>query len=296
MIEDQKQISEVSISWSKWKNENKCIMICFTDKNYENIIKSSKENDEEKDKMIASVSHEIRTPINGMKGLLEMIDLSTDSKARSRYIQLCQNNCDFLLNIVNTMLDLQMIKKNKFKLNLTEVNLSQIFQQLQSLFEFNCSQNDLYFKIEIDPNLPPTILTDRNRLFQILVNLTGNALKFTTQGGITAAATIDPEYPGKVKLSITDTGVGIKEDEKSNLFTMFGTLKATRKQNIQGIGLGLVISNEFAKILNLGQTGIDCRSKYKVGTSFFFYLPIKRPLMIQSADELATPGMFRAFE
>jgi signal transduction histidine kinase len=168
-----------------------------------------------------------------------------------------------------------------------------MFQQLKSLFEFNCTQNDLYFKVELDPSLPTTIITDKNRLFQILVNLTGNALKFTTKGGITASAALDPSQPGKVRLSIADTGVGIKEEEKSNLFKMFGTLNTTRKQNIQGIGLGLVISNEFAKLLNLGQTGIDCQSKYKVGTTFFFYLPIKRPMAVLSADELATPGTLR---
>lgn len=289
-VEDNDMLFDINMVWIKWGAEMSLAVI-FNDISHRVTIKNLTESKESKDKVIASMSHEIRTPINGMKGVLKMIEKTTKNPVIIDYLNLCYKNCDFLLNIVNSMLDMQLLSAHKFKLNLSEVNLSHIFSQLKSLFEFHCSQTGLFFHCEVDPRLP-TLMTDKNRLFQILVNLIGNAIKFTSKGGITLTGTIDPENPFKVQISVTDTGIGIKEEDKAHLFTMFGKLDDTKKQNVQGIGLGLVISNELVKTLNSEHSPIDLESEYGRGTRFFFRIPLTRGRVNNfSADEILTPGL-----
>jgi len=226
-----------------------------------------------KDKMIAMVSHELRTPLNGILGMIQIMEKQIVDETILTYLTVCKNSGKLLLSIVNSILDLGQIRNNKLKLNIIKTSLSELLNEVYYLFEFQFTKKGLYLKLDIHPNAPQFITTDDSRLKQILINLIGNAFKFTFEGGVTVSVDYDPEKEGFLEFKVSDTGIGIKEEEQKKLFKMYGKLEQRDyKVNAEGVGLGLTISDYLVKLLSGGieEEGIKVESKYEEGTTLSF--------------------------
>jgi len=180
---------------------------------------------------------------------------------------------------VNSILDLNLIRSNKIRLSPQKVNLHELLKDIVHMFEFQCKQKEIYIRLEISKFCPEFLFTDKNRLTQIFINLVGNALKFTVEGGITISAHEDAR--NHVKFFIKDTGIGIKETDQEKLFHMFGRISDNKNKSINNqssVGFGLTISHSLVKLLN-GATAIKdpqnkqyitAKSVYGVGSIFEF--------------------------
>ena len=258
----------------KWDKEDSIVFL-LNDITYQENLIALKLADENKDKVIATVSHELRTPLTGIIGILGMAEKKVQDPQVREYLSLCQDNAELLLGLVNSLLDLQLIKQGTLLLNPTKMDIRKSLKDIIRLFQFQCNKKGIYLDLVIEKNIPTHIHTDENRLKQILINLIGNAVKFTFNGGITLKVLENNNQPEYITISVTDTGIGIKEEDQRMLFRMYGKLKDGENINKHGIGLGLTISNALAEQLNKNIKGqaIEVSSSYGVGTSFFFQLP-----------------------
>jgi len=282
----QKKLYEVKTMRTSWNSEESFVII-FDDITDQEAAVYLRMTDANKDKIISTVSHEFRTPLNGILGILQIMEKSPLDSEHSRYVSLCKSNASLLLSVANTMLDIQQIREGKFKLHPGRFNLMTMLEEIKSLFEFQCNAKDLTLEIMIGADVPKYITTDVNRLKQVLINLINNALKFTFEGGITVALDQDQENEHSLKFSVIDTGLGIAEEDQQKLFKMFGKLEKTENINKGGTGLGLMISDTLARLLNVtkDEKGIKVESQIGKGSRFFFV--ISKTLRRSSYD----PGM-----
>ena len=274
------KLNVVTLPWG----DHEAIALVLDDVTHERTIMELKIADKNKDLVIATVSHELRTPLNGMLGLMDMIKaklMQFNVIMRSDVLlnlETCKNSSLLLLNLVNSILDFSQIKNNKIKLIETEVSIASILDFIKPLFEPFCKLRQLWFKIVIDDNVPNKIVTDRNRLSQILINLLGNAFKFTFVGGVTIKVVLVEKCPYLLRFSIEDTGIGIKEVDHQKLFKLFGRIEQQdNKVNTQGVGLGLTISNQLAMLLSsFNKNEIQVTSEYGKGSIFSFLVEDKK--------------------
>jgi len=181
--------------------------------------------------------------------------------------------------LINSIVDLQLFSKGKLALKLTEVNLHTMLKDTVSLFQFVASQKDLYLNLKIKDDVEKFIKTDENRLRQIIINLIGNAIKFTFHGGVEISVEKDPFAAGHLRLSVRDTGIGIKPSQQKQLFKIYGNLEDTNDVSKNGAGLGLTICNTLANALlsTKDEEKIHMESKHGVGTKFWFLIPKEIP-------------------
>lgn len=258
------------------KSNFDCICLFF-DKSHEFHISNLIRINENKSKTISFVSHEIRTPLNCIMNMLKFLEDKTDENTCDKIIKPAENSASFLLNLVNDLLDMAQIEAGKFKLNYIEFDLKVLLTDILSLIKLQAESRKIDLQLLYDDQLPETIKSDPNRVKQIVVNLLGNALKFTTKGEIKIKAK-GIKNSRLVKIIVQDSGIGIKEEDQKKLFQAFGKidLGENDKLNIQGVGLGLLISNVLSK--NLGPKniesfqGLQVSSKQGIGTKFFFII------------------------
>ena len=269
--EGRKRVFKVKIFPLLW-DEVEAIATVFDDITQQRMVSELKVADKNKDLVIAMVSHELRTPLNGMLGLLDIARKNVQEASAQAYLGACKNSGVLMLNLINSILDLSQIKNNKLKLVYTKFPVQSLLQEVQSLFDYFCEVKKLYLTVDVMPNVPKYITTDRNRLSQILVNLLGNAFKFTFTGGITIGVDLESSNPCKLKFSVKDTGIGISKEDQERLFKMYGKLEQKNKKiNTNGVGLGLTISNTLAMLLNPSENkSIQIESEVEKGTCFSF--------------------------
>jgi len=272
--EHNQKIYEINISSIVWDRQD-AVAVILNDVTVHSLNQSLKLADSNKDRMLAMVSHELRTPLNGILGVVKILRKQTKDPQTLQYLSICKSSGELLYNLVNSILDLQQIRDRKFSLKIFKDDLHQLLKDVQSLFRFQFEEKSLYINLEIDPKVPQYVATDHNRLRQILINLIGNALKFTFEGGVLIFVEMDLEEKNCMKFSIEDTGIGIKEEDQSKLFKMYGRLdQADPKTNTQGVGFGLEISNQLARLLGGSAitSGIRFTSQYGKGTKFSFLM------------------------
>jgi len=225
-----------------------------------------------KDQIIATVSHELRTPLHGIIGLVELADKKMPDPSGKEYLSLCKSNALLLLGLVNSLLDLHQLSTGKIKLNIVKVHLEDMVKEVVKLFQFQAKQKRLLLDFDVAKNVPKDIHTDESRLRQILINLIGNAIKFTSRGSVTVQITQSEQEDDYLKIAVIDTGIGIREADQTKLFQMYGRLKDSEALNKNGVGLGLTISNTLVSILNgkSNQKGIDVTSEHQKGSMFSF--------------------------
>lgn len=259
----------------KWDNKP-ATAVLFNDITNQEAISRMRIADANKQRILASVSHELRTPINGMMGILHIMENEIKESHLQKYLGYCKTNCELLLSIVSSILDLNQIRHKTLKLIPCKFKITDLFEHIRSLFEYQCTIKGLTFNFDIDPKANPHFFTDKGRLFQILVNLAGNAVKFTQKGGITMGYRKSDIKENEGILWVSDTGIGIKPHDIPKLFTVYGKVEDIEHNaaNTHGVGLGLTISTNLAQLLNERSLGIGVESKYGVGTTFTFPVDI----------------------
>jgi len=272
-----KKIYEINISSTVWDTQDS-IAIILNDVTALFLNQSLKIADSNKDKMLAMISHELRTPLNGILGVVRILEKQTKDSQTLQYLTICKNSGELLYNLVNSILDLQQIRDDKFSLKMSKLDLHELVNDVYCLFRFQFEEKGLYLNLEIGPEVPQFIVTDHNRLRQILINLVGNALKFTYEGGVNVSVGLDLEQQDCISFCVKDTGIGVKEEDKEKLFKMYGRLdQPDMKTNTQGVGFGLEISNQLAQLLADGANNsrIKFTSESGKGSSFSFLVKDK---------------------
>jgi len=266
------RIFEAKILPIVW-DEQPSLALILHDITQQQTILSLQLADMNKDMVLATISHELRTPLNAMMGMIQIMQKRVQDLEMLHYLSICKNSGNLLLGLVNSILDLNQIRLNKLRLDVEKVSLHELLNDVVHMFEFQCTQKGLYLRLQTGKSCPQYIVTDRNRLIQVFINLVGNAVKFTSEGGITINVEQDTrkEY---LKFIIEDTGIGIRDNEKGKLFKMFGRLEhSDRTLNNHGVGLGLTIANTLVDVLspeNKGHQNIKVSSTYGKGSSFEF--------------------------
>lgn len=219
---------------------------------------------------LANMSHEIRTPLNAILGMTNLTLDSSVTKTQSKYLAAVKHSSENLLVIINDILDLSKIEAGKLSLEKIPFHLSESLKQVQDTLRFKAEEKGLILKIEISNDVPDFLIGDPARLIQILINLCGNAIKFTHQGQISLDISKKTDSKAHLVFQIKDTGIGIPSDALDRLFKKFHQLDASVSRKYGGTGLGLSISKSLVEM----QGGsIHATSVINRGSTFFFDIP-----------------------
>jgi len=232
-----------------------------------------------KDRFLANMSHEIRNPMNGIIGMMHVLLDSDLSEEQREYSKIVYNSTRALLSIVNDILDLSKIEAGKLEFEIISFDLEIAIKDIISMPELQARQKGIEFTYFIDPNVPRRLKGDIGRIRQILLNLTGNAIKFTEAGSVCLEVLLvshgtdnDSDDRVHIHFSVDDTGIGIKEDKIQSLFRSFTQADGSITKQYGGTGLGLSIT----KLLVEGMGGkIGAESIEMVGSTFWFDLPLE---------------------
>ena len=207
-----------------------------------------------KSAFLANMSHEIRTPMNAILGFADLLaEDSLSEKDRANYIQTIRRNGDHLLCLINDVLDLSKVEAGKMSIEMIRTSVPEMIERVASLMRPQAENRGLSVKVLPSEDLPQYINTDPVRLRQILLNLMGNAVKFTEQGSVSMSVTRhDSEKPGhcRLRFEIRDTGIGIPSDKIDRLFKPFSQADESTTRNFGGTGLGLTLAKNFAQLLD----------------------------------------------
>ncbi len=224
-----------------------------------------------KESFLANMSHEIRTPLNGIIGLGNLLDSTlTESSQKSLLDMLLQSSYS-LLNILNDILDISKIDEGKFSIIPTVTNLESVGNGILDLMRFKAEEKGIVLEFDYDANLPSSIMVDAMRLNQILLNLVGNALKFTTEGKVRVGIVLVEDWSArsKIRFFIEDTGIGISDENLSNIFSEYGQANDEISHHYGGTGLGLTISSKLVELMG---GVLHVNSTFGKGSVFHFEL------------------------
>lgn len=219
-----------------------------------------------KSQFLANMSHEIRTPLNAIVGFSRELSLSNISEPQAEHVRIIHSAADTLLNIVNDVLDFSKIEAGKLHLNNQPYSVTQLLEDVVAVMAKSAHNKRLDFIFTMTP-LPEKIIGDLFRLRQVLNNLLGNALKFTSTGtiGLSVTSTSLPHGMLELCLKIKDTGIGISRDDQQKLFSAFSQVDDSLNRQYQGTGLGLVISREIVRLMG---GSMDLVSQPGLGSTF----------------------------
>jgi len=237
----------------------------------------------EKTNVLSSVSHELRTPLNCIITMLDIIEKAVSNELKEDYVKPASHSAKLLLSLISDILDFSQFRANKLRLSFTQFNLKKHLKDILKLLSLQAKGRGLTLELFLDERIPEKVCSEPNRLRQIIINLIGNALKFTMSGGIKLK--VGYVAQNHYRISVKDTGIGIKPEDLKTLFGQFGKVSETQNINQQGVGLGLMISNTLAKLLGPNENGIRVKSQYGVGTTFSFDLESKFALNMNSDCE-----------
>ena len=218
---------------------------------------------------IASVSHELRTPMNAILGLNNLLlERVKDKPQASKVLAYTRQSADHLMTVINDVLDYSQFNMGQISARVERFALRETVQAAFELFQPKVENTTLRYTCEIGADVPQWVSTDRHRLVQVLVNLLGNAIKFTHQGGVTLQVSA---VDGGVAFAIQDTGIGIASDQQQRIFERFSQADASIQSRYGGSGLGLTISQRLVQMLG-GQLQLE--SHEGAGSRFWFWLPM----------------------
>lgn len=227
-----------------------------------------------KSEFLAYMSHEIRSPMTAILGYAELLREHVDNEQAVGHLNTIRRNGGYLLEIINDVLDLSKIEAGKFELDRERFDPSQVVEDVRSIMDVRASEKDLQLEVHYEGKIPSLIQSDPQRLKQVLINLVGNAIKFTNQGSVKLIIDykIDNTKPkrderGVLRFRVVDSGIGMSDEQRTKLFKPFVQADSSVSHRFGGTGLGLVISQRLAKMLG---SNIEIESELGKGSTFTF--------------------------
>ncbi|MDL2288447.1 response regulator [Oscillospiraceae bacterium OttesenSCG-928-F05] len=293
-----KDSSERILSFSSFKTEAQgtgigTIAIDVTERHrLEAELLSAKEQAEEsnqaKSDFLSRMSHEMRTPMNAIIGMTGIARSSSDAERKEYCLEKIDDASRHLLGVINDILDMSKIEAGKFSLSFTEFHFERMLLHVADVVTFKINEKDQNFIVHLDPDLPASIISDEQHLAQVVTNLLSNAVKFTAEKGtVTLNAELLEETDGRctLQISVSDTGIGITEEQISRLFRSFEQADGGISRRFGGTGLGLAISKHIVEMLG-GKIWVE--SSPGKGSTFTFTVKVDRGHSEQHA--LLPPG------
>lgn len=224
-----------------------------------------------KSNFLSRMSHEIRTPINAIMGMDEMILRESKDPAILEYAQNLQQAAKTLLELINDILDFSKIEAGKMEIIPAEYQLGSLMSDLVNMMRKRAENKGLCFQVETNPNLPTTLFGDEIRIKQVITNLLTNAIKYTEKGGAHLKVDFSPIDDEQISLrvSVSDTGIGIKPEDMDKLFSSFERIEEKRNRSIEGTGLGMNIAQQLLALMG-GKLQVE--SVYGKGSTFSFQI------------------------
>ncbi|GGB80965.1 response regulator [Dyadobacter sediminis] len=224
-----------------------------------------------KESFLANMSHEIRTPLNGIIGLGNLLNATQLDESQRDLVSMLRQSSGSLLNILNDILDISKMDEGKFSIVPTATDLRQLGKGIIDLMQFKAEEKKLELSLHVEETVPENVMADGMRINQVLLNLVGNALKFTQKGHVKLRIEriSETENGHKIKFTVEDSGIGMSEEHMSNIFSEYGQASENTSYQYGGTGLGLTISQ---KLIRLMKSELEVNSRFNEGSQFFFTL------------------------
>lgn len=264
-IEGRSEIADLATDFNTLINT-----INNTQKKLNHALNTAHNATQAKTDFIANMSHEIRTPMTAILGYNNLLKTTSNEEERLSYINTIEKNGEHLLCIINEILDISKIEANELSITIQKTELLPVLQEACALMQLSAIEKGLKFSVKSLTDIPESIDTDASRLKQVLINLIGNAIKFTSKGSVSIL--IDTCHIDKtISISIKDTGIGLDKDSLEKIFTPFYQVESSTTRKFQGTGLGLTIAKDLTEKLG-GKLCIT--SQPDKGSTFSVILPI----------------------
>ncbi|NQZ78716.1 MAG: response regulator, partial [Ekhidna sp.] len=249
-------------------------------KQKESELKHAKEKAEQasiaKSEFLANMSHEIRTPLNSMIGFSELLMQTELAGAQEDYMSSVNHSANALLDLINDILDFSKIEAGKLELEIEQIDLHALVNQIIDIVKYRIEEKEIELLFHLDSHVPRYIHADSIRLKQVLVNLLGNAIKFTESGevelSITQIEKVNDDGQSVLRFEVRDTGIGISEDQQEAIFEAFSQEDTSTTRKYGGTGLGLSISNQ---LLSLMHSSLQLTSTQGIGSLFHFDINVQ---------------------
>ena len=239
-----------------------------------------------KSEFLASMSHEIRTPMNAIMGIADLLAKTPLTGEQDKYVQIFRRAGDNLLNLINDILDLSKVEASQLDLERTGFSLADLLEKVTEMVSVRAHEKNLALVTEIAPDVPTALVGDPTRLRQVLLNLIGNAIKFTEAGGVTLRVTrdLDTSVPTALRFTVVDSGIGIPSAHLARVFERFTQGDSSTTRRFGGSGLGLTISKRLVELMG-GRIWVE--SHVGTGSTFSFAVPFE--IWLDANRRAATP-------